>query len=416
MTVLLLFEFTKRRYGLQTAVLAAVMLMLMPRVIGHARIAAQETGTTLAWLVAIVPLLAWWTGERPPTTRQCLISGLLFGVLLLSKVQGILLPPLVVAWALLCFRGQAFRPLLVWGLVGGIVFFVGWPWLWLDPIGNLHTYLGKTTDRPALHVWYFGHRYIDKLAPWHFPFVMTAITLPVVVLLGLILRACKRSLERVEILLLASVAWPLIVFAIPGTPVYDGTRLFLVIMPGIALLAARGVVLFMQDAKSRFVKTTTIVVLFAAIIVTVPRVLSPAALCDYNLLVGGPRGAHALGMETDYWSSGLNGEFWSQVPEDSTIFVAPVCHQFQLQDLEHLVPIVAAKNIRLLPFEYDPEKQRGLILLIHRLADLPRYLRNVPDGADVVATGTWRGVILYRLIDTTNGTWSPTENWPPDEQ
>ncbi|MEZ6132178.1 MAG: glycosyltransferase family 39 protein [Planctomycetaceae bacterium] len=415
-TVLVLCELARRLYGMQTAVVAAVLLMLMPRVVGHARLASLETGTMLTWLTAVVPLMTWWTGERPPTTRQCVISGLMFGLLLLSKVQGILLPPLAVVWALVSFRKRSIRPLLIWGLVAGTVLFVGWPWLWLDPIGHLQQYLGKTTDRPPIHVWYFGHRYVDKHLPWHFPFVMTAVTVPVTVLLGLVLRGCQRSLERTEILLSATVLWPLIVFAIPGTPVYDGTRLFLVIMPGIALLAARGIVLFFCQTGSRSAMAVAAAVLLATTAATVPRVLSPVALCDYNLLTGGPRGAFAIGMETDYWSSGLNGEFWKQVPANSTIYVAPVSHQFQLQDLEHLVPMVSRKNVQLVPFKYDPQAQRGLVLLIHRLADLPRHLRSGPDGADVVASGTWHGVILYRLVDTTRATWPQTTNWPPDEQ
>ena len=114
-------------------------------------------------------------------------------------------------------------------------------------------------------------------------------------------------------------------------------------------------------------------------------------------------------------SSSLNGDFWKQVPENSTIMVAPVAHQFQLGDIAQLVPIVRQKNITLVPYKYNPEQQRGLTLLIHRLADLPPHLREVPAGATVVATAKHRGVILARLIDTTNGTWQRQPNWPGDE-
>lgn len=419
MTILMLSEFTRRRYDLPTAVTAAVFLMLMPRVLGHARIAAQETGTTLAWLAAILPLAAWWCSEKPPTIGQSLVSGFLWGILLLTKVQGILLPPLVFVWAVWNFRQHAIRPLTIWGVVGVIVFFVGWPWLWIDPAHSIFAYLGKTTDRPQLYVWYFGQRYVDKLVPWHYPFVFFATTVPLYLLLGLLLRAIKRQLDRIELLLAATAVWPLIVFALPGTPVYDGTRLFLVIMPAFALLAARGVVLFLKSTtdnmatlKSRYVVGT--VVLFMTLF-TIPNSVGAWGLCEYNWLIGGPRGASAAGLEADYWSSSLNGDFWKQVPENSTIMVAPVAHQFQLSDITQLVPIVRQRNITLVPYEYNPEKQRGLTLLIHRLADLPPHLRDVPPGARVVATAEHRGVILARLLDTTNGTWERQPNWPGDE-
>ncbi len=419
MTILLLTEFTRRRYDLWTAVAAAICLMLMPRVLGHARIAAQETGTTLAWLAAILPLASWWCSEKAPTNGQSFLSGLLWGILLLTKVQGLLLPPLVLVWALWQFRARAIRPLAIWSLVGGVVFFAGWPWLWIDPAHNIFAYLGKTTDRPQLYVWYFGQRYVDKLVPWHYPFVMFAATVPLSLLLGLILRVIKRPLDRSEQLLAVTAAWPLIVFALPGTPVYDGTRLFLVIMPAVALLAARGVVLFLRATtrNTSTLKSRSVVgsVLLLMTLFAIPNSIGPWGLCEYNWLVGGPRGAAAVGLEADYWSSSLNGDFWKQVPENSTIMVAPVAHQFQLGDIAQLVPIVRQKNITLVPYKYNPEQQRGLTLLIHRLADLPPHLREVPAGATVVATAKHRGVILARLIDTTNGTWQRQPNWPGDE-
>jgi len=373
----------------------------------------------LAWFAAVVPLLCWWTTPAAPTTRQTFVSGLLWGALLLAKVQGLLLPPLIIVWALWNYRLKAIRPLAVWGFTGAIVFFVGWPWLWIDPVAHIMQYLDKTTDRPQIYVWYFGERIADKLVPWHYPFVITAVTVPVCVLLGLLSRVGLRRFERIEVLLAATAIWPLIIFAIPGTPVYDGSRLFLVIMPAIALLAARGTILLWQAEEKvfsdRWFRMTAAIVMLVTAVLAIPKVFGPYAMCEYNAVTGGPRGAFAVGLESDYWASGMNGDFWSQVPEDSTIYVAPVCHQFQLSDLQSMVPAVQQRNIRLLPFEYDPEEQRGLVLLIHRLADLPPYLRNkIPGGAEVVATAQYRGVILAELIDTTDATWEREPNWPGD--
>ena len=419
-TVLLLCEFSRRRFGVSTAVVAGLCLILMPRVIGHSRLAALETATTLAWLAALIPLLTWWTKDAVPTTKQCVIGGLFWGLLMLTKVQGILLPPLLVGWAFWQFRWKAVWPVAVWGIVGGVIFFVGWPWLWLDPVAHTLQYLGKASDRPTLYVWYLGQRFADKAVPWHFPVVMLATTVPVFVLVAFAVRVIRRKLDRVELLLLASVCWPPLVFALPGTPVYDGTRLFLVIMPAVALIAARGVVLLWtsreaeenSSGKRRMMGKTVIVAISLLAAIVVPRVLNPFALCDYNLLVGGGSGANAVGLESGYWSDGLNTEFWNQVPEGSTIYVAPVCHQFQLSDLEQFVPAFQQRKLTLKPFLYDPKAQRGLMLMIHRLADLPPALRTVPEGARVIAEAHNGDVVLARLIDTTHGTWQQRPAWP----
>ena len=65
-----------------------------------------------------------------------------------------------------------------------------------------------------------------------------------------------------------------------------------------------------------------------------------------------------------------------------------------------LVPIVQQRNIQLVPYEYNPDKQKGLLLLIHRLADLRPELCSVPPGATVVAEARFDHVVLARLIDT----------------
>lgn len=437
MTVLLLSEFCQRRYGWASAMCVAILMISTPCLIGHARLAALESVTNLAWVAALLPLLAWWTDSRPPSALRACLSGVLWGLLLLTKVQGVLLPPIVILWAVWQYRWQGLRPLIWWTLCGSVVFLLAWPWLWLDPIHNLQQYLGRTADRPTLYCWYFGERFADKQVPWHYPFVITLFTLPFGVLLCLLARVRRKQPDAVDQLLLLSIAAPLIVFALPGTPadaavpevvvrlvpliefalpgtpVYDGNRLFLIVMPAIMVLAARAFCGF-DDRKQgtnepshpplprTMVRWQAAVLGLLAIQPFGSPLFSSYAISQYGPLAGGSNGAARMEMEASYWSDGLNGSFWEQVPENSTVFVAPVSHQFQLQDIMSLVPIVKQRNIRLVPYEYDPDKQKGLLLLIHRLADLRPELRVVPPGATVIAEARLDNVVLARLIDTSH--------------
>ncbi|MCA9036250.1 MAG: glycosyltransferase family 39 protein [Planctomycetaceae bacterium] len=415
--IFLVFEFCRRHFDQPTATAAAVALIFMPQFIGHARLATLETSTVLAWSAAVLAFASWWTGTTPPTNRQAIFCGALWGGLMLTKMQGILLPPLIAGWSLYHLRIRAIRPLLLWTLSGLFVAFVCWPWLWLDPMEHIRQYLGRASDRQTLYVWYLGERFADKLVPWHFPFVMTLITVPVYALLSLVMRAMNRQMQTIEWFLLAATLWPLIVFALPGTPVYDGTRLFLCIMPSLAILAARGFALSIRRIREARLHPETVPVgrwLPACLLITVIALakttadrswLSPYAINEYNDLVGRGRGAWRLGMESCYWSDSLNGDFWKHIAEDTTIFVAPVSHQFQLNAIESLVPVVARKNIHLVPFEYDSQRQRGPLLLLHRLADLRRSLREVPPSAELLIEVQYDGVVLARLIDTTHAEW-----------
>ncbi len=416
MTVLLLVEFSRRRFDATHATLVGAVALCMPHLLGHSRIAALESSTNLAWTAALVSLLSWWTGLRPPTLRQSLITGVLFGLLMLTKVQGIFFGPIVVVWSLVRFRDRAIVPLIICLAAGGIVFFAGWPWLWLDPVGNVMRYLGRTTDRLALYCWYFDERFADKAVPWHFPFVMTLVSLPAVAVAGMIGRVLATRFDSVDGLASFSVLFPLFVFAVHGVPVYDGTRLFLIVMPATALLAGRGAAFWLQLGLETRLKWTSRSTFISAGVASLcmlalafPKTSSPIAINEYGILCGGNRGAAALGLEASYWGESMNGDFWSQVPEGSTVYVAPVSHQFQLSDLENLVPIIQHRRIRLVPFDYTETQPRGLTLLSHRLADLRRSMQSNPPGSEVLIETNIHGTTCNRLIDTTNGTWESLE-------
>ncbi len=402
--VFLLSEYSARWRGPAAALGTALMLIGMPHLMGHARLAALETCTNLAWVVALLPLLNWWTGEHAPTNRHAILSGACWGLLLLTKVQGILLPPAILVWALWRFRGQAIRPLLLWGVVGAIVFFVGWPWLWQDPIGHTLKFLGRTTDRQTLYCWYFGERFADKLVPWHFPFVMLLFSLPAWTLGAVLLRS-RHGLTRPEQLILLTCLVPLCVFAFPGVPVYDGTRLFLIVFPGLAVIAGRGFEALwnLQLSAPRSTVITRAIVVGMLVILPLPWTMQPGAINQYGLLCGGNVGASKLGLESSYWADALNEDFWTQVPEGTTLAVAPVSHQFQLSDLEHLVPLVARRRIRLVPYFYENDTSHHDLLLIHRLADLRPELQADPPGSERVITIEQAGVIRARVIRRNHG-------------
>jgi hypothetical protein len=116
-------------------------------------------------------------------------------------------------------------------------------------------------------------------------------------------------------------------------------------------------------------------------------------------------------LECSYWGGALNSDFWEQVPYGSTVAVAPVLHSVLLQDMMSMIPIVRQRQIELEPFYYEPAEQRGLILLLHRLADLPPELRQPPPGNQPVVEIQLDRRVLARLIDTSQRTWLQKPEW-----
>ncbi|MGE3317366.1 MAG: ArnT family glycosyltransferase [Planctomycetaceae bacterium] len=393
-----------RWYGFRGGVVAAIALVLMPRVYGHAHIAALESTAGLAYLAAILVVASRWPSAfgsmattEGPTWRTWAATGAFFGFAMLTKIQGILIPPAVALWALFHWRMRAIRPLMIWGLAGLAVFFVGWPWLWFDPLHHFLEYLGRTTDRMGVNVWYLGQKFADRDVPWHFPAVMFATTVPVGLhLLGLLGVQCGARpawKEPREQALLAGMLFPIALFSYSSVVVYDGERLFLVSFLIWALLIGRGGASLWSWLEQKLSHRTACVLITLFLLLQGYGVVAynPNHLSYYNLAVGGLRGADRLGFERTYWGESLTREFLEEVvqvvPEGARIDVVPVLHRFQLLDMLEQSPLLRKHQVRLVPFDSNNVRETRYLLFFHRFADLP----------DAIREGKFRGLLLEEV-------------------
>lgn len=393
-------------YGPVCGGLAAMSLVLMPRVFAHAHLASLETMIGLAYAATVLSLATSWTRPDGPRPRDAIVPGVLLGLALLTKIQAVLLVPPVIVWALWHFRRRGVLPLLAWGGIGLAVFFVGWPWLWLDPVNHLGEYFARTTQRASLSVWYFSEKYPDLEVPWHYPLVLFAVTVPVGLQLlagcGLFSKTWRWWHDPRAVLLVACLAFPVLLFCLPGVAVYDGTRLFLVAFPLWAIVAGRGSLVAWSWLRRRL--SVRLAGGLLAVLFTIQAWgligLHPCQLGFYNLLVGGPAGAERLGLEPTYWGDSLTRGFLErvvqQVPADQTIAVFPSLYPHQWDAYRHAP--VWGNNSRKLPLLGTPDAQdAGYLMIFRRKADLPDFLRSDPPGSQRLVTLTRGGVVLAVL-------------------
>lgn len=395
-------------YGRAAGVAAAVSMLLMPRLFAHAHLASLETVLNLTYVLAVLCVAGVWSRTPAPAARQAAWTGAVFGAALLTKIQAILLPVPIAVWAVWHWRGRALKPLLVWGLTGLAVFFLGWPWLWLDPVDHLTEYLGRTTERVTLYTWYFGTRYADTAVPWHYPFVMFLATVPVGLhalgIAGLFSGDEPAWKGRREQCLLACLLFPLLVFAVPGVPVYDGARLFLMVFPLWAVFAGRGGAFVLDRLCRKFSSAWAIGLLsvFLALQSYGTIFLHPCQLSYYNLLTGGLRGAERLGLEPTYWGDSVTRSLLRRtvetVPRGATVHVSPVLHQMQLETLRDQSPLLRRHDVTLEPFDPSVTTDAEYLLLFRRKADLPPPLRESPPDR-LLAAVRREGVLLAGLYE-----------------
>jgi len=95
--------------------------------------------------------------------------------------------------------------------------------------------------------------------------------------------------------------FPLVLIALPSTPIFGGTKHWLPAYPFIALLA--GVAL---SRLARAVGARKIVVALLVVLPAVPGAINtalthPYGLSQYNALAGGPAGGADLGLNRQFW-------------------------------------------------------------------------------------------------------------------
>lgn len=418
----------------------AIAIVLMPRVFGHAHLAALESVLNLTYAGAILSVAYFWadtsasqgaaatSSQIPmPSLRSSLICGALFGLALLTKIQAIFLPIPIAIWAICRWRWRAIGPLTIWGITGLFIFWLGWPWIWLDPLGNTLKFLGQTNKRPILYVWYLGQQFADRSVPWHYPWVLFATTIPLGLhLAGLLgLRHSSATdheltagqtertmrlgwmqwIHQRDALLLLAVAFPLMMFSIPGVAVYDGERLFLVIYPLWGLFIGKGLGQIHHWLSQRVSKIVSVAMLLGFLSCQAVGLVqfAPCWLSYYNGLVGGLWGAERLGFQTTYWGDGVTRDLLmetaNQVPIGAVIDVLPVQHSFQLPALESQCPALRAKQIVLRPFDERAPEPARYLLAFHRRDYWPADWQSTPPGYRLLSGNMRQGVIIAGLYE-----------------
>lgn len=411
--VLLIAFYSRRWFGPLTAATATVSFMCLPRVFAHAHLASLETCTNLTY-TAFVFVLAdrWWKLDRVPLSRS-IRPGIALGLALLTKIHAVLLLPVILVWGLWNWGWKSLPRLVLIGLIGLVVFFAGWPWLWIDPIAHFQEYFARATQRDSLNCYYLGVKYADTDVPWHYPFVMFAVTMPVGFLIagfvGLLNRTGDENsryalFDRRSQLVFGAWLLPLMVFALPGVTVYDGVRLFLMCFPLFSIFVGLGAARLLETIQRRrgnFAATMLVLAALAGPLYNMVT-LHPCQLSYYNELVFGLGQADEFGFETTYWGDCVTPGFLetalSQIPENSTLQVAPVLHPLQLEFMKRGSWLQHRPDLKLRANDDTRDDLSPYVLVIRRKADPWTSLSPPPQGTQRLAVVERQGVVLTELL------------------
>ena len=313
-----LFAWVREYWGRATAFVAVLSFFFLPRAFFHAHLGALDYPMTAMW---VATAYAFWKGLTAP--RWMLAASALLGLALLTKVNAFFLWALLLAWFAVWFRSDLWRllrdrlrgcfkerarvvrNLAALLLIPPAVFFIGWPWLWPHPFSRIWNYIAWLSSHEQHPVYYMGKTWLCP--PWHYAFVLTAVTVPLVVLIPLfvgLFRLHRTTHRAAAAFLLLNGLVPIAAIAFVSSCAYDGERLWLPAFPFLCALSAVGVreiCLFADRIKTRTAFVALYGALFAVSVYFSVVRYHPYESSYFNEIVGGVDGAAARGFETEYW-------------------------------------------------------------------------------------------------------------------
>jgi hypothetical protein len=363
LTLWLIYIFGARGADRRVGMFAALSFATLPRIFYHAHLDCFDVPIVLmiSWTI-----YAYW--RSLVNRRWSIMTGIAFGCALATKHNSWIVPGMLfVHWAWVASeeflrRRAGERPRLIiapyWllsmAILGPLIFFVSWPWIWFDTWARIGAYASFHLHHVYYNMAYFDVNWFRPPFPTSYAFVMTLFTLPLTItalsLTGILVRArallpsglatrfmprgsLRADVRATDVLWLGSALAPYAVFLLPSTPIFGGTKHWFTAYPFLCLFAGYAALYVVVSIETRLISRglidTTPVAIVSMTILLAPSFAETAhshrfGLSHYTLPAGGVPGAADLGMNRQFWgfTTGSVVEFLrTQLPKGGSVFL-----------------------------------------------------------------------------------------------
>ena len=338
--VFAVFLMAQRRFSdWRIALLAALMLVLSPRIFGNAFYNSMDIVFLTVMAVAVNAMIGMLI---KPSLKNCVIAAVTAAIAIDIRILGVMVPaglffigliqmvlPNKKSW--LNLRYGFFYILTL--LVGLIVF---WPWLWINPFGRfLQAFQVMSLIPFELSVLYFGKIISTFAIPWHYIPIWIGISTPIfylfIWLVGFwqILMALMKSGREIwrdnndmqDLIFLGLLLAPIFAVILFHSAIYDSWRHLFFVYPFFILVAVRGwLVIWAKFYQKSWLRWLMGLAFAASFIVTSIWMVRahPLEGLYFNTFAGKNWKSR---FDVDYWSSGVQSALEYIIRHDSRAFV-----------------------------------------------------------------------------------------------
>jgi 4-amino-4-deoxy-L-arabinose transferase-like glycosyltransferase len=357
----LVYMFGARAFSRRAGAIAAILLATMPRVFFHAHLACFDVPIMTMWLASVY---VYWRSQNERGWGWVLACGIVYGLTLETKHNAWILPAVFVPHALFVMARSMRRPAdgvrrlkLPWNLVsmavlGPLVFYALWPWLWTDTEARVRDYVGFHVHHEYYNLEFLHKNYFGPPSPPSYAPVMILATVPGITLLLFGIGAVDRlwvavrrlgrfgkpgadadvlaDAAETDLLLALAFAAPLAVFFLPATPIFGGTKHWFPAYPFLALFAGCGFDVTLAAMRARVAASAQRLAPWAlgGAVIVAPLAITahshPFGLSTYVPLVGGTAGGADLGLNRQFWghmTQSVGPWLAENAPRNATVFI-----------------------------------------------------------------------------------------------
>jgi hypothetical protein len=298
-------------------------------------------------------LYAYWRTQVEGSWRWAIATGVIFGMTLATKHNAWEMPAIMIPHAILANWKDPWRaiktarlPVLVsMGVLGPLVWYAMWPWMWNDLEPRLNEYIAFMTNHAYYNMEFLHVNYAGPPSPKLYMPLMIIGTVPLVTLLlfgiGFFARLqddwrTKKGWET-DLLFFLAFGCALGPWLLPKTPIFGGTKHWMPAYPFLCLFAGYGfervnaamkrTIGELRGAKESGGLMRGAQAALAASVLVGPLLITehshPFGLSSYTPIVGGTAGGADMGLNRQFWgftTESLEPYFEAKAPKGATVY------------------------------------------------------------------------------------------------